>query len=82
MGTLRITTLCLVVSFIQACSASPDASHAQRDAHADTPPPQKTVFDPLTGTLGRARSVQGTLDQSAERTRQAIDQEEHGDSAP
>lgn|GEM_PF-1555556 len=84
MGRLRTTTLWLMVSFIQACSQAPDATPAKSDPPAAAPssPPGKTVFDPLTGTLGRARGVQDTVDQSAERTRRAVENEEHGDSAP
>lgn len=84
MGMLRVTTLWLAISFIQACSSSPDEVSGK--PAASTPAAgashQKTVFDPLTSTLDRARSVQGTIDDSAERTRKAADQEERGDSAP
>ncbi len=81
---LRTTTLWMMISFIQACSSAPDATPAKSDRPSATPsPPQKTVFDPLTqGALGRARGVQDTVDQSAERTRRAVDNQEKGDSAP
>lgn len=45
------------------------------------PPPQKTVFDPLTQQVDRAREVQKTIDESAERARNAVNAEERGDSA-
>lgn len=81
MRVVRVTTLVLAVWFMQGCSSSSDNNPAKRPAPADSPP-QKTVFDPLKSTLDRARSVQGTVDQSAERTREAVDKEERGDSAP
>ncbi len=84
MGMLRTTTVWLMVSFIQACSSSHDATQASKSppAPATSSPPHKTVFDPLTGTLGKARAVQGSVDENAERTRRAVDNEERGDSPP
>ena len=35
------------------------------------PPPKKTVFDPLTQQLDRAREVQKTVDANADATRKA-----------
>jgi hypothetical protein len=60
--------MALSVSFIASCS-SPE------------PPPQKTVFDPLTQQVDKARAVQNTVDEAAEKTRQAIDAQEHGEPA-
>lgn len=71
MGVLRRWTLWLGILFIQACSSSTQPP--------DPPPPAKTVFDPLTSTLGRARSVQQTVDQNKERTQRAVDAQERGD---
>ena len=45
-------------------------------------PPEKTVFDPLTQQLDRARDVQKTIDQSADKTRTAVDSQERGDASP
>ncbi len=45
------------------------------------PPPEKTVFDPLTQQVDRARDVQKTIDDSAERARNAVAAEERGDAA-
>jgi hypothetical protein len=73
MGMLRRSTLWLGILFIQACSSSTQPP--------DPPaPPAKTVFDPLTSTLGKARSVQQTVDRNKEETRNAVDAQERGDS--
>lgn len=40
------------------------------------PTPDQSVFDPLTETLDRAESVQGTVDQRAEELRRRIEQAE------
>ncbi len=46
---------------------------------SDPPPPKKTVFDPLTQQVDRAREVQKTVDQNADATRSAVDSQERGD---
>jgi len=68
MGMLKISTASLAVSFILGCS--PPA------------PPAKTVFDPLTQQLDKARDVQKTVDQNSDNTRKAVDSQERGDSTP
>jgi hypothetical protein len=74
MGMLERWTLSLAVLFIQACSSPPPP---------DPPPaPTKSVFDPLTQQMDKARSVQSTIDQSAADTRKAIDAQERGESSP
>ena len=65
MKVLQGFTACLVVSFMVGCS--------------DPPPPKKTVFEPLTQQLDRARGVQATVDQNTEATRNAVDSQERGD---
>jgi len=60
----------LSVLFIAACS-SPEPPA----------PPAKTVFDPLTRQVDRAREVQKTVDESAERTRKQIENQESGDKS-
>ena len=65
----QIWTMSLSVLFIASC-ASPE------------PPPQKTVFDPLTQQLDRAREVQKTVNENADATRRAIDTRERGDTPP
>ena len=68
MGYVKYSTMALSVLFIAACS-SPEPP----------PPPAKTVFDPLTRQVDRAREVQKTIDESAEKTRQQIENQETGD---
>jgi hypothetical protein len=74
MGMLERWTLLLAVLFIQACSSEqpPNAPRA----------PAKTVFDPLTQQMDKARGVQNTVDQNAANTQKAIDAQERGDSSP
>jgi hypothetical protein len=55
--------------FIVSCSSS-----------QPPPPPAKTVFDPVTQELDRAREVQKTVDENAARTRQAIENQARGDT--
>ena len=69
MGWLRVLTISLSVLFIASCG-SPE------------PPPKKTVFDPLTQQLDRARDVQKTVNAQAEATSKAVDAQERGDTAP
>jgi hypothetical protein len=71
MGYGKFLTMALSVSFIVGC-ASPDPP----------PPPAKTVFDPLTQQIDRARDVQKTVDSNADATRKAVDNQERGDTAP
>jgi hypothetical protein len=71
MGSLKISTMSLMVLFTVSCSAP-----------APPPPPAKTVFDPLTQNLDRARAVQNTVDENSEKTRQAVKAQENGDSSP
>jgi hypothetical protein len=54
--------------FIVSCSAS------------QPPPPAKTVFDPLTQELDKAREVQKTVDENAAKTRQAIENQARGET--
>jgi hypothetical protein len=74
MDVFKIGTVSLAFLFIQGCSSSqpPDPP----------PPPAKTVFDPLTQQLDRARDVQNTVNQNAEATHKAIDSQERGDTSP
>ncbi len=69
MGLGKVSTMSLSVLFIVSC-ASPE------------PPPKKTVFDPLTQQLQRARDVQKTVDEHADATRKAVDNQERGDTPP
>jgi hypothetical protein len=71
MGMLKLSTAALAVLFIQSCSG-----------HQDSPPPPKTIFDPLIQQQNHARDVQKTIDQSADATRKAVDSQERGDTSP
>jgi hypothetical protein len=73
MGVLKLSTLTVVVSFTLGCSPAQPP---------DPPPPAKTVFDPLTQQLDRARDVQKTVDQNTDATRKAVDTQERGDTSP
>lgn len=74
MRTLKISTVSLPVLFILGCSPGQSA---------DPPvPPTKTVFDPLTQQLGRARDVQKAVDANTDNTRKAVDKQERGDDNP
>jgi hypothetical protein len=63
--------MALLVSFIASCSSA-----------EPPPPPQKTAFDPALQQLERAREVQNTVDEEAERTRKALEKQERGDNTP
>jgi hypothetical protein len=78
MGTLKISTVSLAVSFILGCSSEQSAG----PPGAAPPPPAKTVFDPLTQQLKKAHDVQKAADANADSTRQAVDHQERGDSTP
>jgi hypothetical protein len=69
MGLLKSVTASLSVLFIIGC-ASPET------------PPKKTVFDPLLQAEQRAREVQKTVDEHADATRKAVDNQERGDTTP
>jgi hypothetical protein len=73
MDVFKFWTVSLAFLFIQGCSSSQPP---------DPPPPAKTVFDPLTQQLDRARDVQNTVNQNAEATRKAVDSQERGDKDP
>jgi hypothetical protein len=67
MGYVKCRTIALVILFIAGCSSP------------EPPPPAKTVFDPLTQQMDKAREVQKTVDEAAARTKKAIDAQERGD---
>ena len=69
MGYVKCWTMALSVLFIASCTSA-------------EPPPPKTVFDPLTQQIDKAREVQRTVDENAEKTRKAIDAEERGAPTP
>jgi hypothetical protein len=69
MGYVKYWTVALSVLFIANCTSQ------------EPPPPQHTVFDPLTRQIDQAREVQKTVDENAEKTRNAIDAQERGAAA-
>ncbi len=75
MRILNFSTVSLAVSFILGCS-----SHNADSPGVATPPPIKTVLDPLTQQIERARAVQKTVDVNATDTRKAIDSQEAGEN--
>jgi hypothetical protein len=78
---LKLSTVMLVLSFILGCSSGPSGPRSAGPA-PDAAPPPKTVFDPLTQQLDRARDVQNTVDRNKEDARKALDRQERGDSPP
>jgi hypothetical protein len=75
MGVLKNSTASLSVLFILSCSSGQSADPVP-------PAPPKTVFDPLTQQLDRARGVQQTVDQNTQNSRKAVENEERGDAPP
>lgn len=69
MGYVKWSSAALSVLLIAGCS-SPE------------PPPAKTVFDPMTSQMDKAREVQKTVDENAERTRKEIENQERGENRP
>ena len=70
MGWVKFLTMSLSILFIAGCTSP------------EPPPAKKTVFDPLIQTEQRARDVQITVDQNADSTRKAVDNQERGDTSP
>jgi len=66
MGYVKCWTAVAVILFIASCSSPP-------------PPPKNNVFDPLTRQMDKARDVQKTVDEEAEKNRKAIDNQERGE---
>ena len=69
MDLLKVLTMSLAVLFTVSCSAP-----------EPPPPPAKTVFDPLTQQLGRAKDLQNTVNANTENMGKAVDAQERGDS--
>jgi hypothetical protein len=67
MGYVKWSSAALSIMLVAGCSP---------------PPPEKTVFDPLTRQMDKARDVQKTVDENAERTRKDIEAQEHGENRP
>jgi len=73
MRVLNMSTLGLAIMLLHGCSSG---------QAPQPPPPSKTVFDPMTQQLDRARDVQKTVDKNADDTRKAVDSQERGDANP
>ncbi len=71
MKHVQRLTLSLWVLGLTACGGSPPAEQS-----TSTPEQQKTVFDPLVGTIDRAKAVQQTVDEQAAEQRRKIEQAE------
>jgi hypothetical protein len=69
MGYVKWSSAAASILLIAGCSAP-------------EPPPTKTVFDPLTRQMDKAREVQQTVEENAARTRREIDSQERGDDPP
>jgi hypothetical protein len=72
MRYVKCWTVALAILFSVGCSSS----------DPPPPPPAKTVFDPLTHQLDRARDVGKTVEAQAEQTHKDIDKQEGGDTSP
>jgi hypothetical protein len=77
MGIMRNSADSLGVMSVLGCS-----SHQNQNPDPPPPLPPKTVFDPLTQQLDRAKDVQNTVDANAAGTRKAVDAQERGDNPP
>jgi hypothetical protein len=82
MGVLKVSTAALAGLFILGCSPGRSEDPPAGAPGAAAPPPAKTVFDPLTRQVDRARDVQKTVDQNTDSTRKAVDDQERGDASP
>ena len=71
MGANSLWKMLLPVCLLMGCG-SPESPERKL--------PEKTVFDPLVKQEQRARDVQKTVDENAERTRKAVDAQERGES--
>jgi hypothetical protein len=76
MAYVKSLTTALSVLFIAGCSPAP------KPLPAPPPPPAKTESDPWSRQLNRARDAQAIVDEHAAKTRDAIDNQERGDSHP
>ena len=92
MGMLkswRVSTALLLLAGCSGNSQSPPAAAPPASPPSATAPPppadaprDRTVFDPLTQQLARAKGVQGTVDEAASRQREAVDAQERGNAPP
>ena len=76
MGIFGVSAASLAVMSILGCSSH----QSPEPPPPPPPPPPKTVFDPLTQQLGRAKDVQNTVNANTENVRKAVDIQERGDN--
>jgi hypothetical protein len=67
MRYVKYSTMALAVLFTASCSSQ------------ERPPPDKKASEDLTRPVERARAVQKTVDDGAEKVRKEIDAQERGD---
>jgi predicted small lipoprotein YifL len=65
--TFKSSFLLMALVALTACGSSPPPPQEQK------PPRKETVFDPLTGTIDRAKGVQQTVDDQAAEQRKKIE---------
>lgn len=77
MRTRHFGAAILSAILLSACGGGgePADERAQSADSADSAP-RETVFDPLVGTLDRARGVQQTVDEHAAELRRRIEEDE------
>jgi hypothetical protein len=70
----KLWLLCTALGALTACGSSePPAADA---VEASDPKPAPSVFDPLVGTIDRAKGVQSTVDDQAAEQRRRIEEAE------
>jgi hypothetical protein len=70
MGYVNWSSAALSLMFVASCSSR------------EPPPPAKTVFEPMTHQIDKAREVQKSVDENAEKTRKEIENQERGENHP
>ena len=65
--TFKSSFLLMALVALTACGSSPPPPQEQK------PQRKETVFDPLTGTIDRAKGVQQTVDDQAAEQRKKIE---------
>jgi hypothetical protein len=70
---MRALILVVFSMLVTACGGSSEPSSPAASADA---PKRETVFDPLVGTLDRAKGVQQTVDEQAAEQRRKLEEAE------
>jgi hypothetical protein len=71
-----LTVLCAGCGSTEPPAADTPASTGTPAAAATSPTRRETVFDPLVGTIDRAKGVQTTVDDQAAEVRRRVEQAE------